>query len=58
MAASAQFHTVTPHTARYRIERVAQGTAGKTTEVTEKGGTGSFIGRYRFNAETVDRQLP
>lgn len=36
MAASAQFHTVTPHTARYRIERVAQGTAGKTTEVTEK----------------------
>lgn len=36
MAASAQFHTVTPHTARYRIERVEQGTAGKTTEVTEK----------------------
>ena len=36
MAASAQFHTVTPHTARYRIERVAQGTAGKSTEVTEK----------------------
>lgn len=36
MALSAQFHTVTPHTARYRIERVAQGTAGKTTEVTEK----------------------
>lgn len=36
MTASAQFHTVTPHTARYRIERVGQGTAGKTTEVTEK----------------------
>lgn len=36
MAASAQFHTVTPHVARYRIERVEQGTAGKTTEVTEK----------------------
>lgn len=30
MTASAQFHTVTPHTARYRIERVAQETAGKT----------------------------
>lgn len=39
MAASAQFHTVTPHTARYRIERVEQGTAGKTTEVTEKAAT-------------------
>lgn len=37
MAASAQFHTVTPRTARCRIGRVAQGTAGKTTtEVTEK----------------------
>lgn len=37
MAASAQFHTVTPHTARYRIGCVAQGTVGKTTaEVTEK----------------------
>lgn len=36
MTASAQFHTVTPHTARYRIERVEQGTAGKTKEVTEK----------------------
>lgn len=36
MAASAQFHTVTPRTARYRIERVAQGTAGKTTAETEK----------------------
>lgn len=36
MAASAQFHTVTPHTARYRIEHVEQGTAGKTTEVTGK----------------------
>lgn len=34
MASSAQFHTVTPQTARYRIERVAQGRAGKTTEVT------------------------
>ncbi len=33
MAASAQFHTVTPHTARYRIERVAQETAGKTKGV-------------------------
>lgn len=39
MTASAQFHMVTPHTARYRIERVAQGTAGKTTEVTEKAAT-------------------
>lgn len=39
MAASAQFHTVTPHTARYRIERVEQGTAGKTMEVTEKAAT-------------------
>lgn len=36
MAASAQFHTVTPRTACYRIERVAQGTAGKTTAETEK----------------------
>lgn len=36
MTASAQFHTVTPHTARYRIERVAQGTAGETKEITEK----------------------
>lgn len=36
MAASAQFHTVTPHTARYRIERVAQGTAGETKEITGK----------------------
>lgn len=36
MTASAQFHTVTLHTARYRIERVEQGTAGKTKEVTEK----------------------
>lgn len=36
MAASAQFHTVTPHTARHRIERVTQGTEGKTTEVTGK----------------------
>ena len=36
MTASAQFHTVTSHTARYRIERVEQGTAGKTKEVTEK----------------------
>lgn len=36
MTASAQFHTVTPHTARYRIERVEQGTAGKTKKVTEK----------------------
>lgn len=36
IAASAQFHTVTPHTARYRIERVEQGTAGKTKEITEK----------------------
>lgn len=36
LAVSAQFHTVTPHTARYRIERVEQGTAGKTKEVTEK----------------------
>lgn len=36
MTALAQFHTVTPHTARYRIERVEQGTAGKTKEVTEK----------------------
>ncbi len=33
MTASAQFHTVTPHTARYRIERVAQETAGKTKGV-------------------------
>jgi len=32
MASSAQFHTVTPHTARYRIERVEQGMAGKKTE--------------------------
>lgn len=32
MAAPAQFHTVTPHTARYRIERVEQMTAGKETE--------------------------
>lgn len=39
MAASAQFHTVTPHTARYRIERVEQGTAGKTKEITEKAVT-------------------
>ena len=39
MAASAQFHTVTPRTARCRIERVAQGTAGKTTEVTGKATT-------------------
>jgi len=38
-AASAQFHTLTPHTTRYRIERVEQGTAGKTTEVTEKAAT-------------------
>lgn len=31
MAASAQFHTVTPRTARYRIERAAQGaTKGET----------------------------
>ena len=36
MTALAQFHTVTPHTARYRIERVVQGTAGKSKEVTEK----------------------
>ena len=36
MTASAQFHTVTPHTTRYRIERVAQGTAGETKEITEK----------------------
>ena len=36
MTALAQFHTVMPHTARYRIERVEQGTAGKTKEVTEK----------------------
>lgn len=36
MTALAQFHTVTPHTARYRIERVEQGTTGKTKEVTEK----------------------
>lgn len=36
MTSPAQFHTVTPHTARYRIEHVTQGTAGKTTEVTEK----------------------
>lgn len=36
MTALSQFHTVTPHTARYRIERVEQGTAGKTKEVTEK----------------------
>ena len=36
MTALAQFHMVTPHTARYRIERVEQGTAGKTKEVTEK----------------------
>lgn len=36
MTASAQFHTVTPHTARYRIERVAQGTAGETKEITGK----------------------
>lgn len=36
MTALAQFHTVTSHTARYRIERVEQGTAGKTKEVTEK----------------------
>lgn len=39
MTASAQFHTVTPHTARYRIERVAHGTAGNTTEVTGKAAT-------------------
>nr|WP_302466232.1 M23 family metallopeptidase [Bacteroides intestinalis] len=39
MATSAQFHTVTPHTARYRIERVEQGTAGKIKEVTEKAAT-------------------
>lgn len=32
MAAPAQFHTVTPHTARYRIEHVEQMTAGKETE--------------------------
>lgn len=36
MALSAQFHTVTPHTARYRIERAAQGTAGETKEFAEK----------------------
>lgn len=36
MAASAQFHTVTPHAARYRVERVTQGTVGKTKEITEK----------------------
>ncbi len=35
-AASAQFHTLTPHTTRYRIERVAQGTAGETKEITGK----------------------
>lgn len=38
-AASAQFHTLTPHTTRYRIERVEQGTAGKTKEITEKAVT-------------------
>lgn len=38
MAASAQFHTVTPHTARYRIERAGQGTAWETKEITEKTG--------------------
>ena len=36
MTALAQFHMVTPHTARHKIERVEQGTAGKTKEVTEK----------------------
>lgn len=36
MASSAQFHTVTPHTARYRIERAVQMTDGKEAEVTEK----------------------
>lgn len=36
MAASAQFHTITPHAARYRIERVTQGTVGKTKEITEE----------------------
>lgn len=36
MALSAQFHTVTPHTARYKIERAAQGTAGETKEFAEK----------------------
>lgn len=36
VAVTTQFHTVTPHTARYRIERVAQGTAGKTMGMTEK----------------------
>ena len=36
MAASAQFHTVTSHAARYRIERVTQRTVGKTKEITEK----------------------
>lgn len=36
VAASAQFHTVTPHAARYRIERVTQGTVGKIKEITEK----------------------
>lgn len=32
MVSSAQFHTVMPHTARYRIERVEQVTAGKEIE--------------------------
>ncbi len=36
MATSAQFHTVTPHAARYRVERVTQGTAGKTKEIMGK----------------------
>ena len=36
LAVSAQFHTVTPHAARYRIERVTQGTVGETKEITEK----------------------
>ncbi len=36
MALSAQFHTVTPRTARYRIECAAQGTtAGERKEITK-----------------------
>lgn len=55
MASSAQFHTVTPHTARYRIERAVQETAGKETEITEKAApTDSSVDTASIRKQWID----
>ncbi len=58
MAAPAQFHTVTPHTARYRIEHTPQGTAGKTTGMTEKAAPADgSVGTASVRKQWIDSYL-